>query len=320
MILLAKEVVVFLLLELVLAISGLVAFVSALEILRGWDFQQVSSAQYRLEKRAYLVVLIILFLLTAKLALLPFFAYAVDKLAVIIPGAMCGAGVINANAYGSVLLKLKIGVLFLSGLWLLVNRTDLQATDYPFFKVKLRLYLAIFGFVVLETLLDFLYFANISTLTPVQCCSVIFGISGGADALPLGLQTGSLLQIFYLLFVLILVLSVARYSLISLVANAAFLFFAYHAVVDFFGTYIYALPTHKCPFCMLQQEYHFVGYLVWGSLFLGTFFGMAAFPLKMILGRETGYLSRYNALFLGLFVVLNSLFVAVYYLKHGVLL
>ena len=38
----------------------------------------------------------------------------------------------------------------------------------------------------------------------VQCCSVIFGISGGADALPLGLETGSLLLIFSLLFALIL--------------------------------------------------------------------------------------------------------------------
>jgi len=308
------------LLELVLAISGLVACVSTLKILRRWDFRRVSSAQYRLEKRGYLVVLIIFFLLTAKLALLPFFAYAVDKLAVIIPGAMCGAGVINANVYGGLLLKLKIVVLFLSGLWLLVNRTDLRATDYPHFKAKLRLYLAIFGFVVVETALDFLYFANISTLTPVACCSVIFGISRGADALPLGLDTGSLLLVFYLLFALILVLCLARYSLVSLVANAAFLFFAYHAVVGFFGTYIYALPTHKCPFCMLQKEYYFVGYLVWGSLFLGTFFGMAAFPLKLILGRETGSMYRFNALFLGLFVLLASLQVGIYYLRHGVLL
>ena len=34
-------------------------------------------------------------------------------------------------------------------------------------------------------------------LTPVACCSVIFGISRGADALPLGLDTGSLLLVFF---------------------------------------------------------------------------------------------------------------------------
>jgi len=49
---------------------------------------------------------------------------------------------------------------------------------------------------------------------------------------------------------------------------------SYYGVVYFFGTYIYELPTHKCPFCMMQKEYHYVGYLLWGTLFFGSAFGL----------------------------------------------
>lgn len=320
MILLSNEVVVFLFLELVVLVSLAVAFISALEILRGWDFEAVTTAQYRLEKRSYLVILIILFSLVAKLLLLPFFGYAIDKLALIIPGAMCGAGVINANGYGAVLLDLKVVVLLLAGIWLIVNQQDLRATDYPYLKAKLRLFLGIFALIVAETLLDFLYVSNISTLTPVQCCSVIFGVSGADNALPMGLNTELLLELFYLLFALIIVLCIARYSFLNMVINIAFLYFAYHAVVDFFGTYVYQLPTHKCPFCMLQKEYYFIGYLIWGTLFLGTFFGMAGFPLKLLLGKNVDYVYRFNIIFLTAFVLLCSLSVGLYYLRNGVFL
>ena len=320
MILLSNEVVVFLFLEAVLLIMQTVAVVSAVEILRKWDFQATSTDQYRLEKRAYLVVLIILFSLVAKIILLPFFSYMIDQLAAIIPGAMCGAGVINANGYGPVLLLLKVVILALAGTWLIVNKQDLTATDYPHFKAKFRFFLVIYFFVTLETVLDFLYLANISTLSPVQCCSAIFGISGGANALPLGLDTGMLLALFYLLYALIVVLGLSKYGFLNLLANAAFLYFGYQAVVDFFGTYVYELPTHKCPFCMLQKEYFYVGYLIWGTLFLGTFFGVSSFLLKMLLGKEVDFTYRYNVVFTTVFVLVCSLYVGLYYVRNGVLL
>ncbi len=319
MILLSNEVVVFLCLEAVLLGLLTLAFVSAIQILRHWDFHSTSTAQYRLEKRAYLVVLIVLFSLIAKITLLPFFGYMVDELAAIVPGAMCGAGVISANGFGSPLLALKVVILALGGTWLIVNKEDLAAVDYPHFIAKFRFFLVIYLFVLVETVLDVLYLSSISTLSPVQCCSKIFGVSGGGG-LPLGLDTSLLLVLFYLLSALILVLAFARYSLPSLLANAAFLYLGYHAVVEFFGTYVYELPTHKCPFCMLQGEYYYVGYLIWGCLFLGVFFGAPGYLLKRILGREVDFIYRYNIVFTIVFVLVCSLYVGLYYVRNGVLL
>ncbi len=320
MILLSNEVVVFLFLEVVLLLLQTLAFVSAVPILRRWDFGATSTEQYRLEKRAYLVVLIILFTVGFKILLLPFFSYMIDALALIVPGAMCGAGVIGSNGYGTPLLVAKVVILALCGVWLMVNKQDLDATDYPYFKAKFRFFMVIYGLIIAETILDFLYLTNISTLSPVQCCSNIYGAAGGAGGLPFGLETSSLLMIFYLLYVMTVVLSFSRNALLSLLANGVFLYFSYFAVVYFFGTYVYELPTHKCPFCMLQKEYFFVGYPIWGFLFLGVFFGSAGFILKIVLGRDLPFIYRYNFVFNTLFVLLCSLYVGIYYLRNGVFL
>jgi hypothetical protein len=33
------------------------------------------------------------------------------------------------------------------------------------------------------------------------------------------------------------------------------------AIISFISLYIYELPTHHCPFCMLQREYRYLGYV-----------------------------------------------------------
>ncbi len=91
-------------------------------------------------------------------------------------------------------------------------------------------------------------------------------------------------------------------------------------MVYFFGTYVYELPTHQCPFCMLQSEYYYVGYFIWGTLFLGTFFGMTGALLKTVMRKEVDFVYPATAIFNTAFVLLCTLYVVVYYLKTGVFL
>ena len=318
MILLANEVIVFLALEAVLMALLTVAVVGTGTIIRNWDFSATTARQYGLEKRGYLVVLIILFTLVGKILLLPFFSLTLDRLAAIVPGAMCAAGVINANDYGFVLLGWKLAVLVLAGTWLILNRMDLQAPNYPYFRTKFWFFLVIYVVVAAESVLDVLYLTGISTLSPVQCCSIIYGVAVQGGGLPLGLNHTTLLLVFFLLYGLIIVLCLARFDLLNMLANLVFLFFGYLAVVYFFGTYIYQLPTHQCPFCMLQVEYFYVGYLVWGTFFLGVFFGVAGYVLKLMTGRQVAFTRTWCMVFHSAFVILCSLYVGLYYLRNGV--
>jgi hypothetical protein len=264
------------------------------------------------------VTLVITFTLVAKIILLPFFGHTLDRLSNVVPGAMCAAGVINANAYGFPLLGWKLGVLALAGLWLLVNRTDLAASDHPLMRRKLGLFFVIGMVVVVEWVLEVLYLTNISILTPVQCCSIIYGVATAGNGLPLGLDNSLLLLLFYLLFALNLTLTWLRYHFLNFLASIAFVYIGYLAVVYFFGTYVYQLPTHQCPFCMLQPEYHWAGFLIWGSLLFGAFFGAVVWPLRVLTGQEMPQCRRWCILLLTVFMLVVSLYPVVYRWKNGV--
>jgi hypothetical protein len=319
-ILLSNEVIVYLLSEAILYLLLLVAFVATAGLLKKWDFDAFTTEQFTLENRSYLIMTIVFFVMVLKILLLPYFIYTIDTLSDLIPGAMCGAGVIKANRYGDPLLVVKITVLFLSGLWLSLNRLDMTEKNYPYMRLKSWFFIGIFFILSMEFLLDILYFTHIETTNPVSCCSVIFGQNGGANGLPFGLDIPKLLLLFYMLYVLTVLTVMNGMALVSMVSSLLFLVLAYYAVVYFFGTYIYELPTHKCPFCMLQDHYYYVGYFIWGSLLLGTFYSIDSALMQLFFKRSSVKLKRISLLFLTLFVVLCSAYVAVYYVENGVLL
>jgi hypothetical protein len=48
------------------------------------------------------------------------------------------------------------------------------------------------------------------------------------------------------------------------------------ALISFISIYIYELPTHHCPFCLLHQEYGYVGYFLYAAILTSTVTGMGA--------------------------------------------
>jgi len=289
-------------------------------MLKRWDFTASSSLQYRLEKMGYLVGVSIFFIALVKIVLFPFFANLIDSLSEIVPGAMCGAGVMGANEYGLPLLGLKIVIIYLCGVWLLLNREDMNAKNYPLMRKKLIFFVVLFSLILLEFILQIVYFLNIELKEPVACCSLIFGNISTGDKIPFGLDITALLLLFYLLFALSVLSSWMKNSFLTFVANGFFLYISYYALVYFFGTYIYELPTHQCPFCMLQKEYNYIGFFLYFSLFLGTFFGMAHFVLKLLSKKSLDRVLIYSLIFNTIFVISCTLYPTIYYLKNGVFL
>ena len=316
---LQNEVFIILFSETLLLILNIIAFVGSINILKNWDFNASTQKQYKLEKLSYLIVLIITISLVFNIFLLPYFAYTIESLSAIVPGAMCGAGVISANEYGNPLLLLKILILLFSGLWLLLNDEDLKAKEYPYTKIKFWFFTIIFFLVSCSFLLEIAYFSNISLERPVSCCSVIFGLSG-ENSLPLGLSISTILILFYLFSLLSMLFIWQKKAFALALSSSLFLFVAYYAVTHFFGTYIYQLPTHICPFCMLQSDYYYVGYLIWGLLFISIFFGISNAVLKLLIKKEFKKFYHFTFIYLGAFIILTSSYVIVYYVKNGVFL
>ncbi len=319
-VLLSNQVIVYLLSESTLFFLLLVAFIVSLKVLLRWDFESFTPLQFTLEKQAYLVTTIILFVFTMKFLLILYFIFSIDALSLLVPGAMCGAGVIEANDYGSYLLILKLTILFFLTLWLYINRYDMRTKNHKWFKEKSWLFSFIFLLIVVELGLDYSYFSNIDTHLPVSCCSALFGQLEGANPLPFGLSITLLLILFYLLYALVIVTLKTTQTLLYIPATILFVYIAYYAVVYFFGTYIYQLPTHKCPFCMLQAEYLYVGYALWASLFVGTYIGLSDAISTLWLKQSHTRSQKSVTRLLSFFVLLCTAYVAIYYFKNGVLL
>ena len=85
-------------------------------------------------------------------------------------------------------------------------------------------------------------------------------------------------------FYLVLLLTIGTGAFYILKGKGAYLFSAASAtafavsvvaIFSFVSCYIYELPTHHCPFCILQKEYGYIGYLIYLTLLGGAIAGLS---------------------------------------------
>lgn len=286
-----------------------------LYILRFYRVSSVSELQYRVEKKSYLITTVISVALIVKIALVAFFTYSLNELSLIVPGAMCGAGVLSSNEYGEIALSLKLLVLLLSSLWIMLHRADLYTTDSKYFKKKMWFFVAIYILVLVEFIVSIAFYSSIETLNPVMCCSAIYTESSGQNPIPFNMPKLELISLFYTLYIAVLVSAYRENKKLLLLFSVLFLYIAYYAAVYFFSAYIYEIPTHKCPFCMLQKEYYYVGYLIYSTLFLALFY-----TLSWILFEAKSSMLKKAIIYYTIFTATLSLYFVLYLLSNRVLL
>lgn len=271
---LSYEVSIHLFIQLIIFFLLSISFYFSIIILKNYQIGASSSIQYSLEKKSYLILTIIQLSLITKIFLLAFFTFTIDSLSTIIPGAMCAAGVINSNQFGVPLILLKISTIILIMLWLVLNNQDLKTKGFIYFKSKLRFFLLIYSLLFAELIIELFYFSSLTTTNPVYCCSNLYKETQENSSL--FLDTLSLLISFYTTYVLIMIAAFTKSRYLLSILAIIFLYLSYLAIVYFFSAYIYELPTHKCPYCLLKGEYHYIGYFIYGSLILASFYALSA--------------------------------------------
>ncbi|WP_353662085.1 hypothetical protein [Hydrogenimonas sp. SS33] len=317
--LLSPDVIAIWILDAILFLFALLALAVAGQIVARWDVRATTPLQYALEKRAYLAATIVDYIFILKLPLFLYFIYTLDQLSTILPGAMCAAGVTNATVYGMPLFAVKILNLYLFGLWIVLNRIDRAKPDYPYTKAKFWFYIFIFPFFALELGLELLHFGHINPHAIVSCCGTLFSAAKtSAVSTFIQLPAPVILTVFYGTFALILLSWRRRRTGLFALLNLLFVPVAIVSLIALFSTYVYELPHHHCPFCLLQKDYHYVGYLMYATLFAGTFFAPAAW-----MARRLGYPAaekwlRWSLAGDTLYLFLVSYYPIAFYLKNGV--
>jgi len=271
----------------------LLAAVYGVQILRRWDIASGSELQLVLERRTYLISTIVSYFLVFQLVSLFLFIQTADSISNLFVGAMCAVGTLSVNSFGYPALILKIATFLLAGVWMIINYADNQGYDYPLIRTKYRLLLVMMPFILAETVFQGLFFFGLKPDIITSCCGSLFSPSErgilneivNAPPMPM-------LAMFYIFSAATVASGVWFYlrgkaiRLFSLLSIVQF-FVSLASLVSVISLYIYSMPSHHCPFCILQKEYGFIGYPIYLSIFLSVICGIGAGLLDRYGNKES---------------------------------
>ena len=266
--------------------SILIAFVVfyaafyGVQILRRWNIESGSEGQLILERKTYLISTLLTYLLGFELLSLFLYVFTADRLHTFFVGAMCAAGTLYVNDYGYPALILKVVNFLLAGLWLILNYTDNRGYDYPLIRKKYMFLLIMAPLILAEVILQANYFLRLRPNIITSCCGSLFstGENGFASEI-VALPTIPMKAAFYLSVTLTVASGAYFYrkgrgGYLFSSMSAITLIVSFASILSFISLYFYELPTHHCPFCILQREYGYIGYPLYIMLFGGGILGM----------------------------------------------
>ncbi len=249
------------------------------QIIRRWNIESGSEEQLILERKTYLISTLLAYLFVFEILSLFLFIFTVDRLHTFFVGAMCAAGALYANGYGYPALILKVVNFLLAGLWLILNYADNRGYDYPLIKKKYSLLLLLAPLLLTEMIVQANYFLRLRPDIITSCCGSLFSSEGNVLISEISVLPSRPTEIaFYICIGLTILLGLYFYRnkqggyLLSWFSGATLLI-SIASIVSFITVYFYELPTHHCPFCILQREYGYVGYPLYATLLGGTISG-----------------------------------------------
>lgn len=262
-------------------------------ILRRWDAGSSSEEQLLLERSTFLVSSIASTTLGFQAVSLLLFLYTIDDIHGLFVGAMCATGSLNAAPWGWAVLGIKVVLLFLSLIWIVIHRLDQRAGDFPIVRIKYFGLLVLAPIVAADLVLQIRYFTGLQPEVITSCCGALFSESGTTLASEVAsLPARPMLWALYLgigVFMttcLACLLHSSRFFRYALAVVSLCMFFVSMAsIVSFLSLYIYQIPTHHCPFDMIQKQYSFIGYPIYLSMFSAVSFGLLPgllYPLRRI--------------------------------------
>jgi hypothetical protein len=262
-------------------------------ILEKWDLNSGSELQLELERRTYLISVILSYTLIFQILSLFLYIFTADNLHSQFTGAMCAAGSLAVNSYGYPVLILKIVNCLLAGVWLIINHVDTRGYDYPLIKTKYGLLNILAPLILLEAVLQFAYFLNLKADVITSCCGSLFSTDKRSIAGEVaGLPNGPMQLAFFGMIALTAIVGMVFYAkgkwggTFSLLSSLTFVVSA-AALISFICLYFYELPSHHCPFCILQREYGYVGYALYATLLGGAVSGLGVGALKPFIAHPS---------------------------------
>lgn len=268
-------------------------------VLRYWDPASDDALQISLESETWLASTLVQYALALQILSLLLFILAADQFSQVIAGSMCATGSLLADPFGMPTLYIKLAGVFLYGFWLLLHQLDIRVETYPLVRLKFFYLLVLLPFLLADVTLQTLYIAGLKPDIITSCCSVVFAEAGPDSGNLMGIPPrGLMLSTYYgaILGLALLGVGVLKggtagrlrglLTWLYTIGWTGFFFLALAVITAIISCYIYALPNHRCPFCIIKPEYNYIGLAIYAALIGGTFFG-ASTGAAALIGRHS---------------------------------
>jgi hypothetical protein len=270
---------------------------SAFKVAVGWSPSSAERFQIELEIKAETAALktrlaTICFAFAAGLLILGIAVVFPD----IIPGAMCGTGVLQAlEKSGRNALILQALLLALLFFWNSLEALNRSRPDNPLAVASARLQLLALPVALMAVQQTVAALFNLDTQRPVDCCAVVYDeFRSAAEAWSVGgIPDRKWVTAWALLSALVLLLAwrlhrtssetAVRRSAASAVATLLWLPVAATTLVDILSAYHYGVLQHQCPWCLFLPQHRLVGFPLFGSMAVVVYEGTVGYFIsKMV--------------------------------------
>ncbi|MEN8753034.1 MAG: hypothetical protein AB1Z18_09695 [Desulfobacterales bacterium] len=276
------------------------AAVKAFRIVIGWNPASADRAQISLEIEAEAAVVMARWALWITLFSIVLMILGITNVfPALIPGAMCGTGVMQAmSPAGTGFLILNFILLGILLFWNTLEKLGRRRPDYPLARLGARLLLLALPVAVLAFVQSVSAAFEVDTHRPVDCCAIVYdqyrtlseaqSVSGFSDGFWLT-AWGSLSVL--LLFLGLLVRRSATALTLKwngLLAATAAIWVPVAAITltDILSAYHYGVLQHRCPWCLFLLQHRAVGFPLFGALAVIGFESLTAFLLPAVVKND----------------------------------
>jgi hypothetical protein len=299
------------LLSITVAVFIIISCRTAWRVICHWNPASDSNRQISLENEIWLSSTLIEYILVIQAVSLILFILASDAFCKVIIGAMCATGTLLANPYGLPALFTKLTGVFVYGIWIIIHKLDISVESYPLVRLKYYYFLSIVPLLFLDIFLQTLFLTNLTPDIITSCCGVVFEVNNGSDSNLLGsIQNESFFLTFYTLTAFIFLTGILtlkkKSSFFGLAYSLSWLLFlplSLLGITSVFSSYIYAMPYHHCPFCILKPDYNYIGFLLYGTLIPGALLALSVSVINLF--RHTVELKKNIRHFQNIFVKIS---------------
>jgi hypothetical protein len=262
-------------------------------VLRHAHVETATEGQLLLERHFELAGNLVRVGAIAQLLCLVLSVVAADRLSGAIQGAMCGYGVVHPTPWGWPSLGVTVLASLGAAVLLQLLALDRSVRGLDLMRPLALLCIAMAPLALLDTVLSSAWFGGLDFSVVASCCSTTLG-EGRRDAPlfwqgPRAVATWGAVTTALVAIALALLASrrpARRLVTLAGIAALAAAPFAVGAVVLEVAPHVYEVPEHLCPFCLFKADAYFIGYPLFGAIFLAAGWGIGAALAAVLSGGE----------------------------------